>query len=1077
MHGSPFSQRRLTVRLWTLVALGLLTSIAIAAYVAWSLASIGDENAASRGAQERAQLTLEQLRRLASESHAITLSLLSEPNSAEPSATNAAQDAFESMVRRATDDASIPLRSDQLMLQLVAMRGIWERALQWRRDFAAVASDVAEEKSIGEARERLHDLQAAINGLEGERNLHLARLLRRWKSSDGEAFITLARQIREEQALRWPRAVQEAMIETSELGRTVELLAAQQQLSAIADIKDNRIKPSVDRLAQRLALLDAGSSATALDLKSKLRAVVSALFGQDFNFDAAHQTVVIGTSGLFRLQQTLVEMTEVRQGLILEAGRQLATSHQALDSLALSAAAQIVAGNEQAGARLGTALVRIALSVGVLAVIFLWLGVVTSGHIRRQFEELAAMQQQNALILNSVSEGVIGLGANGEMRFVNPVAAQLLGASADSMVDGPLTRFWLTADGDASPLDQPGMLANGIVNGHCRLRRPDGSMITVEYSALPMKGDGDDAYKGAVITFRDISAAQAVKAALLESEGKFRDLSEKSLVGIYIIQNGLFTYVNPQFAKVFGYTREEIEGRLGPRQLSHPDDFDQVSRNIEKRLSGAIDSIDYSIRCLRKDGELIHVDLLGSRTQFGGEPAIIGTLVDTTARTLAEARVKYQAYHDALTDLPNRLLCNDRLEHALTKAGRLNQYVAVLFLDLDRFKLINDSLGHPVGDALLVSAAQRLKNTVRQGDTVARLGGDEFVVILESLDEQRAPAAVAGKILNALAEPITLAGQELTVTCSIGIAIYPDDGEDADTLIKNADAAMYQAKRSGRSTCAFYSPELTLTSTRWLDLESALRKAIARQELELAYQPLIDLSNGRLVGAEVLLRWRHPEKGLISPADFIPLAEETGLIVEIGDWVLGQACAQLRDWRLRGLRLPRLAINVSSVQISRGGILESVKRVLETYEVDPARLELEITENAIMEHTEKSRRMLQALRAQGVSVAIDDFGTGYSSLAYLQKLPIDKLKVDQSFIAGIPDERGSEAIVKAIIALGRLLELEIVAEGVERVEQHRFVLENGCHVAQGYLYSRPGPAAALEAMLREDATPVSGWPM
>ncbi len=1069
MSKQGFSPRQLTRLLWALILLGLVTSAGIAMYVASSLASVDDERTSIRKTHDQMQLSLEHIRRLAGESSSAQNTLLASLGSDELTTDNPALDALEIATRDAMAAFGSAPPFNVLLAQVEQLKQLRARTIEWHQAYAPIANDIRAERSLSTVRDHLDRVQASIISLEGQHKLHLVTLLRQWKSSDGPNFIAIARQVRAEQSLRWPRALQAAKPEIHELAREIELLATQRQLSAIADIKDNQLKPSIDRLTRQLAVLDDRLADTTPALRFDLQPTLNALFGEGHLFDPALQSIVLGTGGLVDLQQTYLVLEQTRLALIQDARHHQASTHRILDTLTLASAEQIAAANGQAEAALATALRRMTMSVSSLALIFVILGVLISAHIRRQFMLLAELQRENALILNSAGEGVIGLTANGEMRFVNPAAGKILATRPESMIGRPLDQFWFPDDTDEDPVDALGRSTERVVNRHCRLRRHAAPPLTVEYSALPMYHDQHHA--GAVLTFRDISKSEATKAALLESERKFRDLSEKSLVGIYIIQGGLFTYVNPKFADIFGYTRGEIESRLGPKDVTYPDDFDQVQRNIEKRLSGEVDSIDYRIRCLRKNGDLIHVELLGSATQYAGEPAIIGTLVDTTLRTEAEARIQYQAFHDSLTDLPNRLLCNDRLEQALKNARRLDHGVAVLFLDLDRFKHINDSLGHPVGDALLETVAQRLKHAVRQSDTVGRLGGDEFLILLEAVEDPRTPAAVINKIEQALAVPLELGGQELVVTSSIGVSLYPNDGNDAETLIKNADAAMYQAKRSGRSTYAFYSPELTQTSTKWLNLESALRRALARDEFYLDYQPQIDLNNGSVVGAEALLRWRHPERGLISPAEFIPLAEETGIILEIGDWVLGEACRQLHAWHRQGLVPPRLAINISSVQVSRGDLLATVQKALTAHEVDAHLLELEITENCIMEHADKSMPILHALRQQGFSLAIDDFGTGYSSLAYLQKLPITTLKIDQSFIAHIPNNPGNEAIVKAIISLGQLMKLEIVAEGVEHIEQHHFVRDNGCHLAQGYLFSRPVSPDVLEAMFSVSPPP------
>ena len=339
------------------------------------------------------------------------------------------------------------------------------------------------------------------------------------------------------------------------------------------------------------------------------------------------------------------------------------------------------------------------------------------------------------------------------------------------------------------------------------------------------------------------------------------------------------------------------------------------------------------------------------------------------------------------------------------------------------------------------------------------------MIILESIDHSEVPTTLVKAIQTTLAKPVKISNQELFVTTSIGISLYPDDGDNAETLIRNADAAMYQAKRKGRSTYAFYTSELTLTSIEWLDLESALRQALARNEFALEYQPQFDLNTGDLVGVEALIRWNHSERGLIPPVKFIPLAEETGLIQNIGDWVLDQVCKQLRLWEQQGYRPPRVAINVSSVQILRGDLLASINRSLAENGIEANALELEITENCIMEHTEKSTQILRALRDRGINLAIDDFGTGYSSLAYLKRLPINKLKIDRSLIADINQDRSDEAIAKAVIMLGQLLDLDVVAEGIENEEQHQFARDNGCRIGQGFLFGRSVSPQVLASLL------------
>ena len=431
----------------------------------------------------------------------------------------------------------------------------------------------------------------------------------------------------------------------------------------------------------------------------------------------------------------------------------------------------------------------------------------------------------------------------------------------------------------------------------------------------------------------------------------------------------------------------------------------------------------------------------------------------------AEERLRFVATHDALTTLPNRVMFGQRLEHAIAQAQRHNRRLAVLFLDLDRFKVINDTLGHEFGDALLREVARRLRETMRTSDTVARLGGDEFVVLIEEVSEPLAVATVAHKIIAALAEGYVLAGREYHVTASVGASTFPDDAADAPTLLKNADIAMYRAKEQGRNTFQFYSSQLNLHSMQRLNLESGLRRAVEREEFILHYQPQVDVRTGRITGAEALLRWLHPELGLLPPGRFISIAEETGLIVPIGDWVLRAACATQRAWMDKGLAPLRVAVNLSARHFMRGNLVRDISAALGATGCDPARLELEITETSVMEDPERVVALLHQIRELGVTVAIDDFGTGHSSLAYLKRFPVDNLKIDRSFIADVPGDKNNVAITQAVIAMGHSLGMRVIAEGVETHAQHSFLLAQQCDEYQGFYFSKPLAEADFTALL------------
>jgi len=435
-------------------------------------------------------------------------------------------------------------------------------------------------------------------------------------------------------------------------------------------------------------------------------------------------------------------------------------------------------------------------------------------------------------------------------------------------------------------------------------------------------------------------------------------------------------------------------------------------------------------------------------------------------RRLAEDQLRFIATHDPLTELPNRAMFNERLRHALHQGVRYNRGLAVMFIDIDRFKVVNDSLGHGAGDRLLQTCAKRLTECLRESDIVARLGGDEFVVMIENFTGPRDAIAVAQKILQDLAKPFFVDGQEFLMSASIGISTFPDDGADVETLVKNADIAMYRAKDQGRNNYQFYSAQMNKHTFERLAMESSLRRAVERSEFLLHYQPKLDLRTGAIAGVEALIRWKHPDWGMVSPAQFIPLAEETGLIVQIGEWVLKTACEQSRQWRDQGIPGVRVAVNLSARQFAQKTLLQDVAKIIAQSGLTPESLELEITESMVMHNAEHARETLEKLKAMGVSLSIDDFGTGYSSLAYLKRFPIDCIKVDRSFIKDIPTDADDMAITKGVIALGHSLRLKVVAEGVETAEQRDFLQANDCDEFQGFLFSKPLPAEEVTALLK-----------
>lgn len=528
---------------------------------------------------------------------------------------------------------------------------------------------------------------------------------------------------------------------------------------------------------------------------------------------------------------------------------------------------------------------------------------------------------------------------------------------------------------------------------------------------------------------------------------------------------GCFRMVNKAYADMVGYTPEELIG--AERSLTvHPDDLDLMKAAYRRvRESG---KSEVEARALRKDGSIFykHAVMVGihdERKKLAGHYCLMS---DITERKQTEERLKQLALYDPLTGLANRKLLDDRLRQALSDADRRERMVALLFIDLDHFKHINDSFGHGMGDKLLRAVADQLSAGLRTSDTVARFGGDEFAVVLPNIRHVDEVAAIVQKIQALLDASFTVDGRELHASASIGITLYPLDEGDVEGLIRNADAAMYHAKESGRNTFRFYTAELHARASRRLALESGLRHALSREEFLLHYQPQLDLRTGRLVGMEALLRWRHPDEGLLPPLDFIPVAEETGLIVPIGEWVLKTACTQIKVWEKLGFPPLRVAVNLSVQQIKHPVLLETVRRVLAETGVEPQYLDLELTESALMQGVQATT-CIGALDETGVAFSLDDFGTGYSSLSYLKRFPIDHLKIDRSFVRDIATDPNDAAIVKAIIAMARALDMKVIAEGVETSGQLEFLREAGCDMAQGYYFSEPLPADELPELIRD----------
>ena len=533
---------------------------------------------------------------------------------------------------------------------------------------------------------------------------------------------------------------------------------------------------------------------------------------------------------------------------------------------------------------------------------------------------------------------------------------------------------------------------------------------------------------------------------------------------------GRVTYLNIVAERMTGWSRSEAAG--------HP--FEEVFRIVDANTREAIQNpmalairenktVGLTPNCLliRRDGIEAAIEdsaapIHDRRGQVTGAVMVFHDV--STARELS-LRISYLAQHDNLTDLPNRVLLNDRLTQAMALAHRHRRKLAVLFLDGDRFKHINDSLGHVIGDRLLQSVAQRLLDCVRRSDTVSRQGGDEFVILLSEVTHPQDAAVSAEKILLAMNAPHRIGQHDVHLTMSIGIVTYPDDGTDAETLVRNADFAMYHAKNSGRNNYQFFKPEMNVRAVERQSLENGLRDAIDRKEFVLHYQPKMNLETGAIIGVEALIRWHHPERGLVPPVQFIPIAEDCGFIVPIGQWVLREACHQARAWQDSGLRPVRIAVNVSAVELRASDFVAGVNDILTETGLDPRYLELELTESFLMQDSKSTVAVLQALKGMGVQLALDDFGTGYSSLSYLKRFPIDTLKIDQSFVRDLTTDADDASIVTAVISMGKSLHMGVVAEGVETREQLAFLREQSCPEGQGYYFSRPVVAEEFTQLL------------
>ncbi|MDP1614049.1 MAG: PAS domain S-box protein [Sulfuritalea sp.] len=664
-------------------------------------------------------------------------------------------------------------------------------------------------------------------------------------------------------------------------------------------------------------------------------------------------------------------------------------------------------------------------------------------------------------ILDDLQDTYYRTDASGIIVRASRSVEQLLGYTVDEVLGRKLADLYCSQADREEFLGR--MKANGgrIVGGESRLRHKDGHELWVLTTAHFIL-DADGQVVGVEGTTRDNTRQRRAEEELRLAAKVFESSGEAIMIAD---AKGDILSVNQAFSRVTGYAAAEVLGRDARMLASGKHDAEFFRGMWQSLLDTGYWQDEIWNR--RRNGE-IYPEWLGIssvRDEQGAITHFVGIFSDISERKAAEAKIAFLAHHDPLTGLPNRLLLKDRMEQAMVHGERAGRKVALLFVDLDRFKAVNDSFGHPVGDVLLRDAAQRLLGCVRESDTISRHGGDEFLVVLTDLQSSEVPAQIAEKIMIVLGEPFHIDAHEATISASVGIAVYPEDGAGFDQLLKKADTAMYHAKAAGRNAFRFYTERMNSDAQERLDLHSRLRRALERGEFVLHYQPLVDLKSGRIVGGEALLRWQHPQHGLVLPEHFIAAAEHSGLIVPLGEWVLQEACRELARWHAAGHAQLSMAVNISAIQFRRGDVEETVLRALAAADAHPSALELELTESILIDGAEQVLATIRRLQALGVRLAIDDFGTGYSSLAYLKRFAVDKLKIDQSFVRDIVTDTDDAAIVRAVIQMAKSLNLHVVAEGVESAAVAAELRAMDCDLVQGFFFGRPLPATEFRALI------------
>lgn len=675
-------------------------------------------------------------------------------------------------------------------------------------------------------------------------------------------------------------------------------------------------------------------------------------------------------------------------------------------------------------------------------------------------------------VIENLNDGVIVTDLENRILHVNSRLAKLVGCKAEDMLRQPAQPFLSMIEGWLFFCTTPDNAQTSLYEWReGQLKRQDGRQFWAEVNSTPLHNpDGHPI--ATLITVTDITERKWLEEYLRLLESVVVNANE--LVMISQVEEGddpldlRIVYINDAFLKVTGHRAADVIGRTAQLLAGPKTDLDELSRIRETMIRH--ESVKAELILHRRDNTHFWADIntVPIRNEHGQVTHFVSVMREVTERKNAEEQLRRNAFHDPLTGLPNRLLFTERLTQIISRSKQIpGRKFAVLFLDLDRFKVINDSLGHMVGDQLLISIARRLETCVKRTDIVARLGGDEFTILLDDIQTEDAASHVAERIHQELALPFTLNGYEVFTTVSIGIALSTTDFNHTEDLLRGADIAMYRAKASGKACHEVFDTEMHNEAMRQMQLENDLRRALERGEFRVYYQPIVSLTTGRLAGFEALMRWQHPERGLVSPADFIPIAEETGLILPMGEWILMEACRQLSEWQKKYPQYRRLSmsVNISSRQFSQRGTIDLLKDVLEKTGLNPALLKLEITETAIMENTETAMDILLTLKKMGVQLSVDDFGTGYSSLGYLYRFPMDVLKIDRSFISRVDTDGEKLELVRTIITLAWNLGMDVIAEGVETTKQLAQLKMLKCEYGQGYLFSKPMSAEHTEKFL------------